>query len=59
MGEFEALDQALLFKLAQRPLLRQFDGFSQGLQGLAKVVKTLLPTNVGVHEAPCMSGGET
>ena len=48
MGEFEALDQALLLQLAERPLARQLHAALQHLEGPLKIVEPLAPADIWI-----------
>ena len=48
MGELEALDQALLLQLAQRPLPRQLHAALQHLEGPLEIVEPLAPADIWI-----------
>jgi hypothetical protein len=47
MGELKTLNETLMFSCGQRSVLSQFHRLSQGLQGLAVILKALHPADVG------------
>ena len=49
MGEFEALDQSLLFEWGEGALRLQFHGERELAQGTLKIVEALLPANIQRH----------
>ena len=46
MGEFESLDQALLFQVGEGALVHELHGLGQLTQGSFEIVESLFPTNV-------------
>ena len=58
MGELEALDQALLLQLAQRPLARQIHATLQHLEGPLEIVEPLAPADISIgHRLRLSSSG--